>query len=29
VGIGGSAYDLAPLRDWVAWRDEQNAALTP
>jgi probable F420-dependent oxidoreductase len=25
VGAGGPDYDLAPLRDWVAWRDEQNA----
>ena len=24
LGIGGPDYDLAPLRDWVAWRDEQN-----
>ncbi len=25
VGVGGPSYDLARLRDWVAWRDEQNA----
>jgi probable F420-dependent oxidoreductase len=24
VGIGGPDYDLRPLRDWIAWRDEQN-----
>ena len=24
VGVGGPSYDLARLRDWVAWRDEQN-----
>ncbi len=26
IGVGGPSYDLALLRDWVAWRDEQNAA---
>jgi len=26
VGVGGPSYDLARLRDWVAWRDVQNAA---
>jgi probable F420-dependent oxidoreductase len=25
VGIGGPRYDLAPLRDLVAWRDQKNA----
>jgi alkanesulfonate monooxygenase SsuD/methylene tetrahydromethanopterin reductase-like flavin-dependent oxidoreductase (luciferase family) len=29
VGVGGPSYDLARLRDWVAWRDEQNARSTP
>ncbi|WP_344310523.1 LLM class F420-dependent oxidoreductase [Fodinicola feengrottensis] len=24
VGVGGPRYDLSPLRDWVAWRDEKN-----
>jgi probable F420-dependent oxidoreductase len=24
-GIGGPSFDLAFLRDWVAWRDEKNA----
>jgi probable F420-dependent oxidoreductase len=24
VGAGGPDYDLGVLRDWVAWRDEQN-----
>jgi probable F420-dependent oxidoreductase len=24
LGLGGPAFDLAFLRDWVAWRDEQN-----
>jgi probable F420-dependent oxidoreductase len=24
VGVGGPAYDLATLRDLVAWRDERN-----
>jgi probable F420-dependent oxidoreductase len=27
VGIGGPTYDLGRLRDWVAWRDDQNAGL--
>jgi probable F420-dependent oxidoreductase len=26
VGGGGPDYDLGLLRDWVAWRDEQNKA---
>ena len=26
VSANGPAYDLGPLRDWLAWRDEQNAA---
>lgn len=26
VGISGPDYDLAPVRDWLAWRDEQNAS---
>jgi probable F420-dependent oxidoreductase len=26
VGISGPDYDLAILRDWVAWRDEMNTA---
>jgi probable F420-dependent oxidoreductase len=25
VGVDGPAFDLGLLRDWVAWRDEQNA----
>ncbi|HEY9477497.1 MAG TPA: LLM class F420-dependent oxidoreductase, partial [Microbacteriaceae bacterium] len=25
VGISGPAYDLAPVRDWLAWRDSHNA----
>jgi probable F420-dependent oxidoreductase len=25
LGMGGPDFDLAPLRDWVAWRDERNA----
>jgi probable F420-dependent oxidoreductase len=25
VGVGGPDYDLGALRDWIAWRDEQNA----
>jgi probable F420-dependent oxidoreductase len=25
VGISGPAYDLAPVRDWLAWRDTHNA----
>ncbi|MBA3309930.1 MAG: LLM class F420-dependent oxidoreductase [Nocardioidaceae bacterium] len=28
VSAGGPDYDLGMLRDWVAWRDEQNAALS-
>ncbi|HEY0259344.1 MAG TPA: LLM class F420-dependent oxidoreductase [Lacisediminihabitans sp.] len=26
VGITGPDYDLAPVRDWLAWRDAVNAA---
>ena len=26
VGIGGPSYDLGLLKDWIAWRDEQNTA---
>ena len=25
VNAGGPEYDLAPLRRWIAWRDEQNS----
>jgi probable F420-dependent oxidoreductase len=25
VGISGPDYDLAPVREWLAWRDAQNA----
>ena len=25
LGIDGPGYDLAPVRDWLAWRDEKNA----
>ena len=25
VGTGGPGYDLGPLREWLAWRDERNA----
>ena len=25
VGITGPDYDLAPVRDWLQWRDEKNA----
>ncbi|PPK90892.1 putative F420-dependent oxidoreductase [Kineococcus xinjiangensis] len=24
-GLNGPDYDLAPVRDWLAWRDEKNA----
>ena len=24
-GVGGPTFDLAFLRDWVAWRDERNS----
>ncbi|MEJ7630808.1 MAG: LLM class F420-dependent oxidoreductase, partial [Nocardioidaceae bacterium] len=24
IGVGGPDYDLAPIRDIVAWRDEVN-----
>jgi alkanesulfonate monooxygenase SsuD/methylene tetrahydromethanopterin reductase-like flavin-dependent oxidoreductase (luciferase family) len=27
VGISGPGYDLGPVRDWLAWRDERNAAV--
>jgi probable F420-dependent oxidoreductase len=26
VGLNGPDYDLALVKDWIAWRDEQNAA---
>jgi alkanesulfonate monooxygenase SsuD/methylene tetrahydromethanopterin reductase-like flavin-dependent oxidoreductase (luciferase family) len=26
VGLGGPAYDLGPVRDLIAWRDERNRA---
>jgi probable F420-dependent oxidoreductase len=26
LGMGGPSFDLSPLRDWVAWRDERNRA---
>ena len=26
VGVGGPRYDLGLVKDWVAWRDEQNTA---
>jgi probable F420-dependent oxidoreductase len=26
IGFGGPSYDLAPVADWVAWRDEINAS---
>jgi probable F420-dependent oxidoreductase len=26
VGISGPHYDLAPVRDWLAWRDSKNAS---
>jgi probable F420-dependent oxidoreductase len=25
IGLSGPDYDVAKVRDWVAWRDEQNA----
>ncbi len=28
IGRSGPDYDLAAVRDWVAWRDEQNAVLS-
>jgi probable F420-dependent oxidoreductase len=27
IGLTGPAYDLGKVRDWVAWRDERNAAM--
>ncbi|AMB60338.1 LLM class F420-dependent oxidoreductase [Microterricola viridarii] len=27
IGISGPHYDLAPVRDWLAWRDAKNALL--
>lgn len=24
IGVTGPGYDLAPVRDWIAWRDEVN-----
>jgi probable F420-dependent oxidoreductase len=26
LGLNGPSYDLAPLRDWLAWRDAANAS---
>ena len=26
IPVGGPSYDLARVRDWLAWRDEKNAA---
>ena len=26
IGVGGPDFDLAPVKDWVWWRDELNAA---
>ena len=28
VGIGGPHYDLGRVRDWLAFRDDVNAAVT-
>ncbi len=25
IGLNGPHYDLAPVKDWLAWRDERNA----
>ena len=24
IGMGGPQFDLSPLADWIAWRDERN-----
>ncbi len=29
VGITGPDYDLEPVKSWLAWRDEKNAASRP
>lgn len=26
LGLNGPDYDLGPVRDWLDWRDERNAA---
>jgi len=26
IGLSGPSYDMAPVRDWLAWRDEVNGA---
>ncbi|GMA84942.1 hypothetical protein GCM10025868_01920 [Angustibacter aerolatus] len=26
IGLNGPDYDLGPLRDWLAWRDQVNAS---
>ncbi|MFC6355232.1 LLM class F420-dependent oxidoreductase [Luethyella okanaganae] len=29
LGVGGPDYDLAPVREWLAWRDDKNVVVTP
>lgn len=29
LGLSGPEYDLGPVADWLAWRDEKNAAASP
>ncbi len=26
MGVDGPGYDLGPVKEWLAWRDEKNAS---
>ena len=27
IGVDGPDYDIAPIKDWLAWRDQKNSYL--